>query len=250
MTNIIPLNLKNKRPEFKYLNILSMMFLTIMLGTYVLAYKMISFGHFIQSGGIFIFPINYALIDIITEVYGFEYTKKILKDAFICCLFFALVVPLIAILPYPANSPHQESYKFILGNVFRFFIANSIGIGIGFFLNGHLIAKWKIILNGKHFWLRSIASSSIGELITSIIADIIAFVGMGNFLELIKLMLAIYIVKFLYTIILALPNTLLMMHLKLKEGISLMEDSSLNFNPFDNNVNEKNNVLKSSTPFA
>lgn len=219
MKTLVPIKIKNFQQGFKYLNFLSMMFLTIMLGTYVLAYKMVSIGNYVQSGGIFIFPLNYALIDIITEVYGFDQTKKIIKNAFFCCLFFATIVPFIGVLPFPNSSSHQESYPFILGNIFRFFIANSIGIAAGFLLNGYLIAKWRILLKGKHFWLRSIVSSFLGELITSIIADLIAFMGTADFSEVIKLMVAICIVKFLYAILLAWPNTLIMLHLKLKEGI-------------------------------
>lgn len=67
-------------------------FLTIMLGTYVLAYKMIAIGGNIISGGIFIFPITYAITDITTEVYGYDQTKKMIKMAFICCLIFALII--------------------------------------------------------------------------------------------------------------------------------------------------------------
>lgn len=216
---------------YKYYNFLSMMFVTIMLGTYVLAYKMIAIGSFIESGGIFIFPLNYAITDIITEVYGLNQTKKLIKYSFFCCLFFSIVVPLIAITPAPNNWIHQPGYNYVLGNVFRFFIANMIGIIIGIAINSYLIAKWKVILNGKYFWLRSICASSIGELITSVIADIIAFAGTTETINVIKLMVAIYLVKLLYAIILAWPNTLIVLHLKLKEGIDLFNNNS--FNPFN-----------------
>lgn len=217
--------------QYRYYNFLSMMFVTIMLGTYVLAYKMIAIGPFIESGGIFIFPINYAITDIVTEVYGFNATKKLIKLSFICCLFFSLTVPLIAITPAPANWPYQNGYHFVLGNVFRFFIANTIGIIIGIVINSYLIAKWKSILKGKHFWLRSIGASSIGELITSIIADILAFFGTTDIIGVSKLILAIYFVKLVYAIILAWPTTLIVMHLKLKEGFDLFPKT--NFNPFN-----------------
>ncbi len=225
-----------KNDGFLSLNFLSMLFVAIMLGTYVLAYKMMLVGAYTLSAGILIFPLNYAITDITTEVYGYEQTKKLIKNAFICCFLFATIVPFIAILPPPQNWPHQAGYQYVLGNVFRFFIANTLGIIIGITINSYLIAKWKRMMNGKHFWLRSIASTAIGELITSIIADIIAFYGTTSSWGIIKLMIGIYAVKLFYSIILSLPNSLIVTHLKLKEGISLEEDR-FKINPF---INEKN----------
>lgn len=217
---------------------MSMLFLTIMLGTYVLAYKMISINGYIISAGIFIFPINYAITDITTEVYGYEHTKKLLKYVFICCLFFSVVVPLLAVISPPENWSYQTGYTHVLGNVFRFFIANTIGIAIGITLNSYLIAKLKIMMRGKHFWLRSIGASSLGELITSIIADIIAFVGTTNMKGVFNLMIGIFAVKLLYSILLSLPNTLIVMHLKLKTGIKPNDFTLDLFNQSKNEMGE------------
>lgn len=206
-----------------------MLFLTIMIGTYLLAYKMIAIGTFVESAGIFIFPLNYAITDITTEVYGYPQTIRLIKYSFICCLLFTITVPALAFLSGPPGWPYQDSYNYIFGNVLRFFIANSIGILIGITINGYFISKWSRLLQGKHFWLRSIGASAIGELITSIIADIIAFVGTTDLIGLLKLMLAIYIVKLIYAILLAWPNTLIVTHLKIKEGIT---NKNFNFNPF------------------
>lgn len=219
------------RGNTDYLYLLTMMFLTIMLGTYVLAYKMVSVGGFLISGGIFIFPINYAITDITTEIYGNAVTMKLVKYAFICCLFFALVIPFIALLPAPADWPHQAGYTYVLGNVFRFFIANTIGVLIGITINSYILAKLKKIMFGKHFWLRSIGASSVGELITSIIADIIAFAGTTSSLGVIKIMLGIFAIKLIYSVILSIPSSLLVTHIRLKSGINLNNEAPV-FNPF------------------
>lgn len=95
-------------------------------------------------------------------------------------------------------------------------------------------------MQGRHFWLRSIGSSATGELITSIIADIIAFTGTTDILGVIKLMLGIFSVKIIYSILLALPNSLIVTHLKLKSGYDLTKNK-LKFNPFNqNNLRESN----------
>lgn len=88
------------------------------------------------------------------------------------------------------------------------------------------------MMQGRHFWLRSIGSSAVGELITSIIADIIAFAGTTDILGVLKLMLGIFSVKLIYSILLALPNTLIVTHLKLRLGFDLA--NNIKFNPFNN----------------
>jgi hypothetical protein len=231
MKNAIRLNSEVVMP-YRYLNFLSMLFVAIMLGTYVLAYKMVQVGPFIVSGGIFIFPLNYALTDITTEVYGFQQTKLLIKYGLICCLLFAVVVPLIALLPGPLHWEYQQSYVHVLGSVVRFFFANTLGIAAGILINSYVMARWKVILKGKYFWLRSIACSSMGELVTSIIADIIAFMGTMEWKSLLQLIAAIYAVKLLYAILLAFPNSLLVIHLKLKEGLKLFQDDAVQYKPF------------------
>lgn len=64
-------------------------------------------------------------------------------------------------------------------------------------------------MKGKHFWLRSIGSSAVSELITSIIADIIAFFGTMDNFSVFKLMLGIFSIKLIYSLILSLPNSLI-----------------------------------------
>lgn len=204
---------------YRYYSFLSMLFMTIVLSTYLLAYKMVAIGSFLESGSAFIFPLVYAIADISAEVYGYKATKKLVQQALCCCLVFSIITPLIAWLPAPTHWPHQESYHYLLKNVLRFFIASAIGLMLGIAINGYLICYWQRILQGRHFWLRSLGSTAIGQFTTSLITDGIAFAGMMPFFMQIKLMVAIYLVKLIYAILLAWPCSLLVTHLKIREGI-------------------------------
>lgn len=228
---------KCKRPDFgneeglKYYTIISMFFLTAILATYVLAYKMIAIGSIVESGGIFIFPFTYCVTDIVAEVYGYDLTKKMIWRAFCCCLVFAIIVPIITLLPAPPDWVHQESFEYVLGNILRFFLANTSGIIVGIFVNSYLMIKWKRRTHGKYFGVRSFGSSAIGEAITSIVADLLAFAGIMPFKSVIKLMVAIYSVKLIYAFLLAYPSALIASFLKAHEGIDYY-DQNLKFNPF------------------
>lgn len=221
----------NRTKPFRYLHFISMLFVTALLGSFVLAYKMVAIGKYMESGAVFIFPLVYALADITAEVYGYTATKKIVRQAFYCCLIFSIFISFIAWLPEPTDWAYQGSYNFVLGNIFRLFVASAVGLMVGISVNGYLICRWQCMLKGRLFWLRSIGSAAIGQLTTSLITDSIAFAGMMAVSTQLKLMLAIYVAKVIYAILLAWPCTLMVMHLKVQEGIELYRND-IHFNPF------------------
>ena len=118
-------------------------------------------------------------------------------------------------LPPPSDWRLQEHYNVVLGlPLFWFFVSNAIGVTIGSWLNVRIMSKWKILLEGRYFILRSISSSCIGELVTSIIVDTLAFLFFMSVVSLGKLILAIYFVKVVYAILLAFPAKLIIIILR------------------------------------
>ena len=101
---------------------------------------------------------------------------------------------------------------------------------IGSLLNAYAISKFKKFLNGKYFWLRSLAASTIGEFVFVIICYVIEFWGMVSFSKLCHLILVGYLVKLLVNPILVIPTTILVYLLKKFEGIDLY-NNSVAFNP-------------------
>ncbi|MCW5590137.1 MAG: queuosine precursor transporter [Legionellales bacterium] len=184
---------------------------------------------FLISVGIFVFPLTYFIGDIVAEVYGYKKSLELICATLICGFIFSTVLALLIRTPAPNYWHHEAEYISVLGSVFRFYLANTLGIIIGQILNVYIIAKTKVILRGKYFWLRSICSSSLGELITSLIADLIAFLGVLSFSKIIQVMISIYIIKLLYAALLSWPGSIIAVYLKIKEDLNT-QDYRKNYN--------------------
>lgn len=202
-----------------YLPLLSMLYISASLSTFVLAYKMSYIHGILISTGIFVFPFTYFFGAIIAEVYKYELGKKVVYYGFICQVFFALSIHFLIKLPPPPNWHYQSEYEIVLGPVFWFFISNATGVFVGSLLNVYIISKWRDLVKGKYFITRCITSSFIGEAITSIIADIMAFSNHMPTADLGKLILTIYSIKIFYSIVLAYPAKFLCVLLKKVEHV-------------------------------
>lgn len=135
---------------YKYITFLSMLYLSCELASLVLSFKIIELKFFFGAAASLIFPITYTWNDIITEVYGFKITKKIIWFVFICDYLFVILVFFAVKAPSPLLN-QQESYNLVLGSLWRSLSGEMIGVLAGAFINSTIISKWKIITKGKHF---------------------------------------------------------------------------------------------------
>ena len=228
--------------NYKYLNIISLLYITIALSGFVLPYKIVSITNdLIISGGILIFALTYIISDIVAEVYGYRAAKNLIWYMIFCDLIFMLLTSAVIHLPSPKFSGNQVEYIHIFGELPKFFLAISAGIIIGSIANIYCLSKWKVLLNGKFFLLRSIASTAIGELLVTVITDVIAYWGEFPSSKMIKIITGIYIVKMLYTITFTPLATIIVMILKKKEIIKV--NNHLNFS--QENINK--NILSIET---
>lgn len=216
--------------NYEFLIMIAMLYITIDLASMVFAYKIIEFGPIIGAASSLIFPLTYSIMDIIAEVYGYQIAKKIIWLGFICDIIFAILVLFISHIPSPS---HEQTIAYIqvLGLLIRAVFAQMLGVLSGAFINIYLISKWKILTNGRYFWLRSIGSSTIGEAIMLVISATIALAGIISFSKLFILICYAYIYKILFAIIAA-PFVSIIATI-LKKKIENWNDNTIDFNPFD-----------------
>jgi len=217
--------------QYKYLTFLSMLYMTIKLTTVVLIYKVIKIGHFSASASTLVMPLWFMLGDIITEVYGYKIARHVIWMAILCQFIFAFLCYALINLNAPLLWPHQEAFNQVLGKLPRVALASFLAITCGAFLNAYTISKWKILLRGKYFWLRSLGASAVGELIFTIIAYITEFLGVTPLSNLLQLMAISYIIKIVLNPILVIPSMFIAFVLKQLENLDTY-DYSTNFNPF------------------
>lgn len=217
--------------ELKYLTPIAGIFVGVLLISNTVAGKFFSIGPLSFPSGVILFPVSYIFGDVLTEVYGYEKSRRIIWTGVIAEILMALFYWIVLILP-PASFWHnQEAFSTVLGQVPRTVIAAITGYFAGEFTNSFIMAKLKIYTKGRFLWIRTIGSTIAGEGADTILFILIAFAGIMPGNELFKSIPAVYIFKVAYEIM-ATPLTYsIVRFLKRKEGIDIY-DYETNFSPF------------------
>lgn len=210
---------------------LVMLYVTIKLTTCLLIYKLVSIGLFFASASAFIIPLWFFLGDIIAEVYGYEVSKKLIWITIIFQVIFAILCFGIIQHISPTDWPHQAAYDQVLGNLPRVVLSSIAGITTGAFVNAYVISRWKVLLLGKYFWLRSLGVSAIGEAVFTIVVYSGEFIGVAPVSDIIKMMTISYLIKLLVAPIFIFPTLIVANLIKKFENIDTY-DYNIKFNPF------------------
>ncbi len=195
------------------------------------AFKLAAIGPFIFPAGLIFFPMTYVFDDILTEVYGFSTSRRLIWSALFANLIIFIGMWLTIYLPPAADWNYQSAYALIYQSTPRIFVASTLGYFFGEFTNSIILAKLKILTSGKHLWLRAITSTAIGVGIDTIVFIHIAFLLVIPYTEIWKIILTMYLVKVSYEAC-AIPLTYkITNYLKKKDNVDHY-DFQTNFNPF------------------
>jgi uncharacterized integral membrane protein (TIGR00697 family) len=150
------------------------------------------------SAGVLFFPISYIFGDILTEVYGYGRDRRVVWAGFAGLAFATFMAWVVVSLP-PAGSEFMKGYQAnlegVFGNSWRIALGSMIAFFCGSFANSYTLAKMKIWTKGKYLWTRTIGSTLVGELIDSSLFYCIAFYGIWATGDLLKIVVAQYILK-------------------------------------------------------
>jgi len=215
----------------KYLIYIAMIFVTVLLISNTVAVKIVQIGLLVFSGAIVIFPLSYIFSDILTEVYGYKETRKIIWVGFIAQILMISFYYFIQILPSAPFWQFQNSYEAILGSVPRMVLASIVAYVVGTFMNSYVLSKMKIFTKGKHLWARTIGSTIVGELFDSTIFVLMAFFGTIPNSAIITMILSFYLIKVTIEVVLTPFTYYIINKLKKAEGIDTY-DHGVNYNPF------------------
>ena len=64
---------------YRYLAHITGLFVAILLISGIVSTKIIAFGPFTFDGGTLLFPVSYIFGDILTEVYGYKESRKVIR---------------------------------------------------------------------------------------------------------------------------------------------------------------------------
>lgn len=125
---------------------------------------------------IFVVPLIFTINDIITEVYGKERTRSIIRSGLLV-IFFIFIYSLIAInLPPSGRFQETESaYDSIFGKSARIAFASLTAFAFAEFLDVYIFSKIREKLGKKSLWLRNNASNFVSQLLDTILFMTLAF---------------------------------------------------------------------------
>lgn len=171
---------------YRYFDLVMAAFVTILIVSNIASSaKIVDWGISIFGiplafdAGTILFPISYIFGDILTEVYGFRRSRRVIWTGFACLALTSLVLWLVRIMPGEANweaLTGQTAYNNVLGGISTggIVLASLVAYLVGEFANSVVLAKLKVATKGRFLWLRTIGSTLIGEALDSVIFITIA----------------------------------------------------------------------------
>lgn len=223
--------MNSTRRRYKYLDIIMVLFVVVFLISNVASSKIAKVGMFTLDGGTLLFPLAYIFGDILTEVYGYGQSRKVIWLGFVSAILMSLVFGIVGALPSADGWGNQNAYQLILGQTPRIVAASLVAYFSGEFLNSFIMAKMKIITEGRWLWIRTIGSTLVGELVDSAVFILFAFAGVLPKELIISLIIFNYIFKTSIEILFTPITYWVVNFLKRGEGEDFY-DRATNFNPF------------------
>jgi uncharacterized integral membrane protein (TIGR00697 family) len=132
------------------------------------------------DAGTILFPISYIFGDILTEVYGYRRSRRVIWTGFFCLGLSAMVFFLVSRMPGETTWQQyagDTAYSAILGGMSTggIVLGSLAGYWSGEFTNSFVLAKMKLITNGRWLWTRTIGSTILGEMV-----DTCAFIAVAS----------------------------------------------------------------------
>ncbi|HEX5130035.1 MAG TPA: queuosine precursor transporter [Usitatibacter sp.] len=185
------------------------------------------------GAGVLFFPISYVFGDVLTEVYGYARSRRVIWAGFAALFFASFMAWVVVALPPAPFWKNQEAYEVAFGNAWRVSLASMIAYFCGEFVNSFTLAKMKIVTQGRHLWTRTIGSTLVGEGVDSLLFYPLAFWGTGIIPNeaLPKVMAAQFVAKVSVEVLFTPMTYALVGWLKRAEGVDHY-DRGTRFTPF------------------
>jgi queuosine precursor transporter len=179
----------------RLLPVLSGLFVGVLVLSNVLASKMVALGPFVFDGGTLLFPLSYIFGDVLTEVYGYKASRKVIWTGLAMLAAMSLNIWLIGLLPAEPSWTLQGAYDSLLAQVPRIALASVLGYFAGEWSNSVVLSRMKVLTKGRWLWARTIGSTLVGELADTLIFVLVAFAGAYGTPVLIAMFLSNYLFK-------------------------------------------------------
>jgi uncharacterized integral membrane protein (TIGR00697 family) len=174
--------------SYRYYDLITALFVTVLLvSNLASSAKIVSWGVALPilglplafDAGTLLFPISYIFGDVLTEVYGYARSRRVIWTGFAMAALMSATLWLVGVLPGAPEwevSVGQASYDAILGGVSTgaLVLASLVAYFAGEFSNSYVLARMKVWTRGRFLWARTIGSTLVGEGIDSVLFVLVA----------------------------------------------------------------------------
>jgi len=229
---------------FRYFDLVMAAFVTVLIISNIASSaKIVDWGvslfgvRLAFDGGTILFPISYIFGDVLTEVYGYKRSRRVIWTGFSCLAASALVLWLVRIMPAEATwnkEVGQDAFVKVLGGMSSggIVVASLAGYFSGEFSNSFVLAKMKILTKGRWLWTRTIGSTLVGEAVdTAVFVTLATLTGVFSWEIFVSLLLTNYVFKCGIEAVMTPVTYRIVGFLKRAEREDYYDDKT-NFNPF------------------
>jgi uncharacterized integral membrane protein (TIGR00697 family) len=189
------------------------------------------------DGGTLLFPLSYVFGDLLTEVYGFRASRRVIWTGFAVLALSWAVFFLLRILPGEASweaYAGSTAFDAILGGMSSggIVLASLVGYWMGEFSNAAVLSRLKLLMQGRMLWVRTIGSTLVGELVdTLVFVSIASLTGVFRWELFGTLVVTNYLFKCTLEVLLTPLTYLATYTLKRAEGVDTY-DVGVTLSPF------------------
>lgn len=230
--------------QYRYFDLIMAVFVTVLVVSNIASSaKIVDWGVNLLGiplafdAGTILFPISYIFGDILTEVYGYQRSRRVIWVGFACLVLSAVSFWIIGVMPSEATWQEyagDAAYQAILGGMSTggIVLGSLAGYLTGEFTNSFILARLKVITAGRWLWLRTISSTLFGQLVDTVIFVVVASaLGVFPWNLFLTLTVSNYLFKCAVEALMTPLTYLAVSRLKLVENEDCY-DRETNFNPF------------------
>jgi queuosine precursor transporter len=203
----------------KYFDVVACLYICTLVITWVTASKLFTVGPFVFCAAIIVYSLNCLFGDILTEIYGFNRTRRLIWMGFICGLIFVGFTQIAIALPPAPEFKLQEAFSAIHSQMPRIVFASFTAYLFNEFINSYVMSKMKVWSDANNFPLRATVSTAVSQLADSVVFFGIAFVGSISLGIFANLVFSSWAFRVIYEIVLLPLTTAFVRKLKTLEGI-------------------------------
>lgn len=202
-------------------------------------------------GTILLFPLTYIFGDILTEVFGYAVSRRVVWYGFVMNAIAALVFTAAVAMPHSDAFTNNAAFGAVLGQMPAMVLASLAGYWFGSFTNDTILAAMKVWMvrwdpTHRFLALRTIGSTVVGELVdTCLFVGVATLFGVFPAEMFLNLVLTQWLVKTLVEVLLT-PVTIVVIRLmKRQESCDIVGTET--WNPFAFSKSGGTNLLAGDT---